>query len=324
MTGGFVKIYGSILESSIWSEDPWTRLLWVTMLAMADPDGEVMASVPGLARRANIPVEECRTALGVLSSPDKEDRSKVEEGRRIREIPGGWLLINYQRYRDMRTEEQAAKAERQKRWRNGRREASRVDDVDAGRCEVSSSSSAVVVDLEGEVQEREIKYFPLLQFCEAHDFGPFEQAVIGLVMVQRHPDAVLSTLQMHLDGELGHEKCGPRELGLACQQFLASVDRWNSAYFAGFVRRAKGKVAQAREAEHIAREDVAKHTRQAEETAKAEARRNQIDSFGTQHPDRYAQLRAAAEDAVGPGRGRGLLVQGKLYELVEEEVDASS
>src|SRR5438046_349873 len=84
MSGGFVKIYGSILHSSVWAEDAETRVLWITMLAMADRRGMVSAALPGLARAANISLEKCETALQVLSSPDPHSKSKQYGGRRIR------------------------------------------------------------------------------------------------------------------------------------------------------------------------------------------------------------------------------------------------
>ena len=36
MSSGYVKIYGSILGSSVWAEAPSTRIVWITMLALAD------------------------------------------------------------------------------------------------------------------------------------------------------------------------------------------------------------------------------------------------------------------------------------------------
>ena len=141
----FVKIYGTILDSSIWSEADGTRLLWMAMLAMADSTGFVEASPSGLARRANITQEQCRIGIEILEAPDPESKSKEYGGRRIEKVDRGWQLLNYQNYRDMRTEAQVRRAERQARWREGKKarkeaEAKRlqglsVDDVDAQRGE---------------------------------------------------------------------------------------------------------------------------------------------------------------------------------------------
>lgn len=96
----FVLLWGKILDSSLWvKESKETRLVWITILAMKDSDGVIQTSVPGLAYRARVSDDECKKALKVLCSPDPGDTSKVDEGRRIREIPGGWQVVNHDHYR---------------------------------------------------------------------------------------------------------------------------------------------------------------------------------------------------------------------------------
>lgn len=93
-------LWGKILDSSIWvKESKETRLVWIALLAMKDSEGKVMAAVVGLADRAKVEPEECKVALKVLLSPDPDDSSGVEQGRRIREIPGGWQIVNHDLYR---------------------------------------------------------------------------------------------------------------------------------------------------------------------------------------------------------------------------------
>lgn len=82
------------------------------MLAMADRMGRVFASVPGLANRARVPVEDCQIALDTFLAPDRYSRTETNEGRRIEKIDGGWRLINHEKYRDMRDEESAKEAKR--------------------------------------------------------------------------------------------------------------------------------------------------------------------------------------------------------------------
>lgn len=90
------------------------------MLACADRNGEVQGSIPGLARIAGVPVEDCRAAIAKFLSPDLDSRTKEDEGRRIEEISGGWLLLNYRKYRDMASDEDRKNqaAVRQKRFRD--------------------------------------------------------------------------------------------------------------------------------------------------------------------------------------------------------------
>lgn len=75
------------------------------MLAMADRHGRVWGSVPGLANRARVELEQCRDALKRFQEPDPDSRTKENEGKRIEDIDGGWRLINYEKYRTIRDEE---------------------------------------------------------------------------------------------------------------------------------------------------------------------------------------------------------------------------
>lgn len=103
--GGFTKLFSTITDSSIWSEPNHVRLTWITMLAMADANGTVEASIPGLAHRARVSIEECADAVNRLSAPDPYSRTKDYEGRRISEIDGGWVLLNHAKYRAARSKD---------------------------------------------------------------------------------------------------------------------------------------------------------------------------------------------------------------------------
>lgn len=121
----FALLWGKILDSSLWvKESKETRLVWVTILAMKDVEGRVFASVIGLADRAKVTLEECKTALGIFLSPDPDDTSKVEDGKRLREIPGGWQVINNDLYR-FSTEEKREFWRQQKAEQRARKEAAK-------------------------------------------------------------------------------------------------------------------------------------------------------------------------------------------------------
>ena len=96
---GYTKLFNSILASTVWREPMETRIVWITLLAMADKDGIAEGSIPGLADFARIPVEATREALLRLSSPDPDSRSLEHEGRRIEAVDGGWFLLNHAKYR---------------------------------------------------------------------------------------------------------------------------------------------------------------------------------------------------------------------------------
>ena len=87
------------MDSTVWQENKETRLVWITMLAMKNRWHVVEASVPGLAKRAGVTVEECEEALRRLSAPDPYSRTKDHEGRRIKAVEGGWEILNGEPYR---------------------------------------------------------------------------------------------------------------------------------------------------------------------------------------------------------------------------------
>jgi hypothetical protein len=118
----YVKLFGTLLHSSIWVEDPSTRLVWITLLLMANRDGYVRASPSGLARAANVSKEDTVRALEVLAAPDEESGSPEYEGRRIEAVEGGWFLLNYSKYRELRTEKDVYNAAKQKRYRDRKKE----------------------------------------------------------------------------------------------------------------------------------------------------------------------------------------------------------
>lgn len=114
----YTKLFSSLVTSTIWMETDRTRIVWITMLALADKNGEVQASIPGLARVAGVPLEDCEAAIQKFLSPDPYSRTPDDEGRRIEKIDGGWALINHAKYRAMasRDDEKSAHAERQRRY----------------------------------------------------------------------------------------------------------------------------------------------------------------------------------------------------------------
>jgi hypothetical protein len=114
---GYTKLFASILDSTIWQEAAHTRLVWITMLAMADRDGIVEASVPGLAARAGVERAQCEEALAVLLAPDPDSRTPTAEGRRIERVPGGWLLINHELYRHRSSAEERREKEADRKRR---------------------------------------------------------------------------------------------------------------------------------------------------------------------------------------------------------------
>jgi hypothetical protein len=94
----YTKLYKSIITSSVWQESKETKLVWITLLALCEKDGTVNGAVPGLAHIAGVTIPECVRAIGDLEKPDPYSRTKEHEGRRIKTIEGGWLVLNKEKY----------------------------------------------------------------------------------------------------------------------------------------------------------------------------------------------------------------------------------
>jgi hypothetical protein len=110
----YTKLFGSILDSTVWQEPLETRVVWITMLAMSDRDGKVEASVPGLAKRAGVTLSQCEKALARFKAPDQYSRTKEHEGRRIEDTAGGFILLNHGKYRSMMSQEDRREYQRLK------------------------------------------------------------------------------------------------------------------------------------------------------------------------------------------------------------------
>lgn len=99
MSTNFTPIFEEIVDSSIWTESDMVIKVFLTMLAKKDRDYVVRASAFNIARWANKTEEEVLKALKVLSSPDRKRVEPQEfEGRRVKKVEDGWLLLNGEKY----------------------------------------------------------------------------------------------------------------------------------------------------------------------------------------------------------------------------------
>jgi 5-carboxymethyl-2-hydroxymuconate isomerase len=102
----FTQIRRQLLESSVWEdENPWVRVLWVTILMIADEpgrDGAVDMTVRALAGRACMSEADTKIAVATLMAPDPKSRSKKCEGRRLilldEDRQWGWEVVNWPEY----------------------------------------------------------------------------------------------------------------------------------------------------------------------------------------------------------------------------------
>lgn len=150
---GFAKVFESILVSSVWTEPDHVLRLWITLMVRCDSKGFVEGSIPGLTRVANIrdpqgqiSVELGRDAFARLQAPDPDSKTKTDEGRRIREVERGWVVINHKFYRDLMSIpndglSMTPEAIRQRRHR-AKDGVTSVTDVTSGDNDVTAYASA--------------------------------------------------------------------------------------------------------------------------------------------------------------------------------------
>ena len=138
----YVKLFSQILDSSIWLETGDTRIVWITLLAAMDVDGFArFATVENLARRANVSTDACQIAVNVLESPDPNSSDDANEGRRIERVPGGWLVLNCSKYREL--ERELNRRERVKGYVAKHRAKQKTKDVITSNQDVINSNQDV-------------------------------------------------------------------------------------------------------------------------------------------------------------------------------------
>lgn len=104
MSDMYNKLFTKILDSSIWLESMPTRLIWVTLIAAMDETGFCAFSAPqNLSNRAIVPLEDTLAAIATLEAPDVNSADPDNDGRRIERVPGGWMVLNAGKYRELVT-----------------------------------------------------------------------------------------------------------------------------------------------------------------------------------------------------------------------------
>jgi hypothetical protein len=103
----FAPLFSKIVDSSLWSEPDYVCKVFVTMLAIKDSDHIARITAFALGRKC-WPLEpekaEARAlqALELLLSPDtKRIEPQPYDGRRVKKVEEGYLILNGQAYEDM-------------------------------------------------------------------------------------------------------------------------------------------------------------------------------------------------------------------------------
>jgi len=98
-------------------------------------------------------VEACRASMNRLMSPDPDSRTACHEGRRIEKTDGGWIILNYAKFRarrDVSDEPETAAARERMRKMRERNKAEQERNKAVTSASVSASASASVLSPDGE------------------------------------------------------------------------------------------------------------------------------------------------------------------------------
>jgi hypothetical protein len=216
MTDPFVKLYASTLESSLWwGEDAPTRLVWITLLLAADHEGIYSGTLPGLAGKARVTLEEARVAVWRLQQPDSESRTPDFEGRRIEVLEGtGYRLLNYRRYRDKRSPRQIADA--------ARKAASRA--ADTADMSQKSTPRSEILDLRDQISEDQISEGG----CKGDAPAAPPPAALAAPKPKRRPRSVTTMLPDDFAPNAEHATIA-RDRGLDLAEVFAQFRDWAAA-----------------------------------------------------------------------------------------------
>jgi hypothetical protein len=164
----FVKLDTGILDSTLWI-DRDLREIFITALLMAEPReftsptaqlelgtiepteftappgwyGFVPAASIGIINRAGVQAEAGMQALRRLGDPEGESRSKDFGGRRMLRVDGGFLILNYMKYRD----KDHTAAERQRRLRARKKDNGPGHVMTGNACSVTRDVAHVTRDI---------------------------------------------------------------------------------------------------------------------------------------------------------------------------------
>ena len=149
------KLFTKILDSSIWLAPDPHRLVWITLIAAMDEDGNAMfACVENLAARARVSVKQAEAAVAAFESPDPKSGDPDNEGRRIERFPGGWKVLNAYKYRALVTRHIVREQTRARVERYRAKKAVTQSNADVTQANASVTTSEAYTDTETPKKEQ--------------------------------------------------------------------------------------------------------------------------------------------------------------------------
>lgn len=103
----YTKLFARITESSLMEESIETRYVFMALLAISDPEGNIIGTDVAISRRINVEQSTFEACMVRLMAPDPHSNSMVEDGKRVilSDIGRGYKLVNFLKYRNTRDED---------------------------------------------------------------------------------------------------------------------------------------------------------------------------------------------------------------------------
>jgi len=153
----YAKIFNQIFDSSL-AEDPTMRHMFMDMLVLADPTGQVDMTHEAIARRINVPIEVVRVNISKLCEPDTSSRTTKEDGRRLMPLSDdrdwGWQIVNFADYHAMKDENARRDYMRTYMRKRRAKEAREKAPVNTSKPELTHEDVNVNKDVDEDVKEK--------------------------------------------------------------------------------------------------------------------------------------------------------------------------
>lgn len=127
MAETFIPLMSSTIRSSLWSLSGDCIKVFLTLALEAGPDGVVIASIDGIRRIVDLPIDSVKAHIVTLESPDEhsKDIARGGDGRRLERVSGGWRVVNMDWYRAEARRQ--AELFRKRKWWDEKGDAARRD-----------------------------------------------------------------------------------------------------------------------------------------------------------------------------------------------------
>lgn len=139
----YAKIFESIYHGSLRRD--WKALIvFQQFLVLSDREGVVDRTSDAISSTTTIPIDIIQHGISELSKPDLESRSQEHDGRRIILISPhrtwGWQIVNYAKYRDIRSQD-----ELRAYWRDGKQQQRRFEKPEFSELELYAAKIGLPV-----------------------------------------------------------------------------------------------------------------------------------------------------------------------------------